>query len=83
MSDLELRRELVSAMAMSAERPLREAAVSLFRALGYSSDKSANSGTQPEHFISTIEQMAVDKPRFERTKLKLSRWKECAFLFFS
>jgi hypothetical protein len=61
--------------------PLRQAASGLLHALGYASEKVAEIGTDPEEFLSNIEEFGPVLKRFDRAKVRFADWKSCSFVF--
>ncbi len=77
----QLRSAIKSALASFQNKPLTAAATGLLAALGYSSDKVEELSSKPVNFITEIEEATSAGTPFQREKIQLDRWKECAFLF--
>lgn len=76
-----LRGAIQSALANFGVKHLGDASASLFEALGYSSDKVEELASQPFDFITEIEEASSANAPFQRDKIHLDKWQECAFLF--
>jgi len=81
MLDFDSQRPATIAKALKgfSDQSLKDAALGLFSAMGYESEKTADFGTTPEQFIRTLEQGS--QSQFNREKAEFSKWRECSFLF--
>jgi len=80
MSTAIARREQIQvALNAFSDTSLSTASTQLLKALGYASSKSADFGNMPEQFVAAVE--AATHSTFNRDKARVSRWKQCAFLF--
>lgn len=82
MSSAITRREQVqTALNAFADTPTSQAATNLLNALGYTSEKSADLGSNAETLLANIEQFKPELGSISRDKVKADSWKSCAFLF--
>lgn len=75
----QLRSAIQNQLGAFETRSLKDAALDLLAALGYTSDKTADFSSSPETFADAIAQ-ATGNP-LNPDKAGLDRWRECAFLF--
>lgn len=81
-TDNQQRRQAVqSAVKAFSTTALAKASIQLLDALGYSSEKSADLGSDAETFLSSIEQFKPELGEINRAKVKAVQWKSCVFLF--
>jgi len=80
-SNIQLRQRVQAAVLSFDVTPLRQAASGLLHALGYASEKVAEIGTDPEEFLSNIEEFGPVLKRFDRAKVRFADWKSCSFVF--
>src|SRR5660397_103857 len=77
-----LRREAIqTALKVLADTPLERSATGLLAALGYTSQKTSDLGTNATDFLDTIEQFKPELGPINREKVKADRWSNCKFLF--
>lgn len=76
-----LREPIHSALAAFTEKPLREAATSLLKTLGYESDRTLDLGnSSPSNFLNFLRENSKDVA-FDATKALFSDWKSADLLF--
>ena len=80
-NNLECRQKVQQTLNAFATLPLPRAAIQLLDALGYSSDKTADLGTDAGAFLAGIETFRADLGPINRDKVKALQWQSCAFLF--
>ncbi len=80
-NNVQLRGVIQTALAKFGDKPLGDASINLFGALGYTSDKVAEFASKPSEFIKDIEEATSATTSIQRDKILLDKWKECAFLF--
>lgn len=77
----QLRASIKAALASFQNKTLADAATGLLDSLGYSSDKIEEFASKPAKFITEIEEATSTGTPFQRDRIHLEKWKECAFLF--
>lgn len=76
-----IRQSIQGALQQLATQPIEPSATALLNALGYSSEKTADLGSNAETLLGSIEQFRPEMGAINRAKVFADRWKSCAFLF--
>ena len=80
-SNVEYRKAVQAALLSFSSGSLANASTKLLKALGYTSEKSADLGGDAETLLANIENFKAELGPISREKVKAGSWKSCAFLF--